>query len=77
MGLVNRVVPTGTTRARAEALAHQLAGFPQLCLRNDRRSVLEQEGALDREFQLGIDSLTDAAAGAERFVDGEGRGGRF
>jgi len=75
MGLVNRVVPTGTTRARAEALAHQLAGFPQLCLRNDRRSVLEQESALEREFQLGMDSLREAAAGAERFVGGEGRGG--
>ncbi len=76
IGLVNRVVPTGTTRARAEALAHQLAGFPQRCLRNDRESVLDQEGALDREFQLGMDSLSEAAAGAERFVGGEGRGGR-
>src|SRR6478736_7232444 len=33
MGLVNRVVPVGAARAEGEALAHQLAGLPQVCLR--------------------------------------------
>ena len=44
MGLVDRVVPPGEARAAAEALAHELAALPQECLRNDRLSVLEQEG---------------------------------
>ena len=59
MGLVNRVVPKGTARAAAEALARELAAFPQQCLRNDRLSALEQEGmveteAMGREFELGL-----------------------
>ncbi|HKB48253.1 MAG TPA: crotonase/enoyl-CoA hydratase family protein, partial [Ktedonobacterales bacterium] len=36
MGLVNRVVPHGQSRQAAEALAHDLARFPQVCLRHDR-----------------------------------------
>ena len=83
MGLVNRVVPAGHTRAAAERLAHALAAFPQGCLRSDRRSTYEGlgrplEAALAREFALGTASLErEAVAGAQRFAAGEGRHGTF
>ena len=83
LGLVNRVVPDGTARQEAEALAGQLAAFPQTCLRQDRLSLLEQDGmseqdALANELRHGLVSLaTDAAAGAARFRAGEGRHGAF
>jgi enoyl-CoA hydratase len=82
IGLVDRVVPSGTARQAAEALAHELAALPQDCLRNDRLSVLEQEGlpeqeALRAELEHGMRSLSsDALEGAARFASGEGRGAR-
>src|SRR5438876_3987839 len=44
IGLANRVVPAGQALAAAQELAVQLAAFPQVCLRSDRASVLDQEG---------------------------------
>ena len=82
MGLVNRVVPVGTARAEAEALAHQLAALPQVCLRQDRLSLLEQEGldedeAMANELRHGLVSLESGAIeGAQRFASGEGRHGQ-
>jgi len=83
IGLVDRVVPRGESRAAAEALAAEIAAFPQRCLRADRRSVYEQWGlpeaaALAQEFDRGLAVLRsgESAAGAARFVDGAGRGGR-
>ncbi|WP_028638649.1 crotonase/enoyl-CoA hydratase family protein [Nocardioides sp. URHA0032] len=81
MGLVNRVVPVGTARAEAEALAHQLAALPQACLREDRLSLLEQEGltedeAMANELRHGLVSLENGALeGAARFASGDGRHG--
>jgi enoyl-CoA hydratase len=81
IGLVDRVVPTGTARAAAEELAATIAGFPQTCLRQDRLSVLEQDGrpldeAMAAELRHGLVSLeADAAAGAARFAAGKGRHG--
>ena len=82
MGLVNRVVPGGTARAAAEALAHKLAALPQVCLRNDRRSAYEQMGlslddAMAREFDHGLATLRhpESADGARRFAQGAGRHG--
>jgi enoyl-CoA hydratase len=80
MGLANRVVPRGQARAAAEALAGELAALPQLCLRNDRLSLYEQEAmtlpkALDNEFWHGWTSLAHAGEGIERFVAGAGRHG--
>ena len=80
IGLANRVVPAGTALEAAVALAHQLAALPQLCLRQDRASVLEQWGldepaALANEWAHGLVSLTEAAQGAARFTSGEGRHG--
>ncbi|HEX5088549.1 MAG TPA: crotonase/enoyl-CoA hydratase family protein [Nocardioides sp.] len=82
MGLVDRVVPAGTTREAAEALAHELSALPQVCLRQDRLSVLEQhalseEEAMANELRHGLASLqAGALEGAQRFASGEGRRGR-
>jgi enoyl-CoA hydratase len=82
IGLVNRVVGAGESRAAAEALAHELARFPQTCLREDRLSLLEQEGldetaAMAGEFDHGLRSLAEVQAGLERFRAGAGRHGEF
>ncbi|MCK6545035.1 crotonase/enoyl-CoA hydratase family protein [Myxococcota bacterium] len=83
MGLVNRVVPRGTSRDAAEALARELAAFPQACLRADRRSAITQwsspfDEALTAELRGGVEALTaEGLAGAERFGRGEGRHGAF
>ena len=83
MGLVNRVVPRGEGRAAAEALAREIAAFPEVCMRNDRRSAYESldlplDAALRREFELGADTLARGSLeGAGRFAAGAGRHGRF
>jgi len=82
MGLVNRVVPPGASRAAAESIAAELAAFPQACMRKDRLSALEQHGldepsALANELRHGRQSLSDAEAGLERFRAGAGRHGSF
>lgn len=83
MGLANRVVPTGGALAAAQAMAHQIAAFPQLCLRADRASALGQwqlplAEALRAEGRGGEAPLqAEAEAGARRFTDGAGRGGAF
>ncbi|MGQ0586292.1 MAG: crotonase/enoyl-CoA hydratase family protein [Gammaproteobacteria bacterium] len=82
-GLANRVVPAARLEDEARELARLLAALPQACLRNDRRSALEQwslpeDEALRREFALGLETLGsgESAAGATRFGHGEGRHGR-
>ena len=82
IGLVNRLVPTGTSLAAAQALAAELARFPQTCLREDRLSALDQEGlseteALVNELAHGRRSLREVQAGLERFRSGAGRHGAF
>jgi enoyl-CoA hydratase len=82
MGLVNRVVPAGGARAGAEALALELSRFPQTCMREDRLSLLEQEGlsesaALTGELEHGVHSLAEVQTGLERFRAGAGRHGSF
>jgi enoyl-CoA hydratase len=83
VGLANRVVPAGTSRAAAEALAAEIADFPQACMRSDRRSVydglgLDETAALAQEFGKGLASLrAEGAQGAARFASGEGRHGSF
>ncbi len=80
MGLVTRVVPAGTELDAALALADELAAFPQPTLRTDRLALIEGAGlpladGLALEARLGAGVLDVAAAGAERFADGAGRGG--
>ncbi|HKS70661.1 MAG TPA: enoyl-CoA hydratase, partial [Ktedonobacterales bacterium] len=81
MGLANRVVPHGQSRAAAEELARELGAFPQVCLRHDRLSAYEQgdlslDAALANELRHGLASLeAGAREGAGRFAAGEGRHG--
>lgn len=81
IGRANRVVPSGTALPAAIALAAEIAAFPQTCMREDRMSVLEQDGldtdaAIANELRHGMVSLaTDTLAGANRFAGGAGRHG--
>lgn len=85
MGLVSRVVPRGRAREEAMGLARSLLGFPQACMRADRRSayfgVFEAtslEDALRSEYERGMKVIRDEAVpGAVRFDQGQGRGGSF
>jgi enoyl-CoA hydratase len=84
MGLVNRLAEPGRALEEAVALAHQLAAFPQVCLRSDRLSAHEQWGmsgdaALRNETDRGIAVIAsgETLEGALRFVGGEGRHGAF
>jgi enoyl-CoA hydratase len=82
MGLANRVVPRGQARAAAEELAREIAAFPQVCMRGDRRSAYEQfdlplDEALQNEFRHGLRALENAAEGLQRFAQGAGRHGKF
>ncbi|MEX1280814.1 MAG: crotonase/enoyl-CoA hydratase family protein [Acidimicrobiia bacterium] len=82
-GLADRAVPAGSAREAAVALAHEIAAFPQVCLRADRASAIGQWGrpldeALAREAHGGVEPLrTEAREGARRFVQGAGRHGAF
>lgn len=84
IGLANRVCETGQALETAKALAREIAGFPQTCLRNDRLSLLEQwslpeDQALLNETRRGLDTLKsgETLEGAKRFSGGEGRHGEF
>jgi enoyl-CoA hydratase len=82
IGLVDRVVPDGTARQAAVALAGELAALPQTALRGDRLSAIEQWGlderaAIANELRHGIATLAsgESTAGATRFASGAGRHG--
>lgn len=82
MGLVDRVVPSGEAVEAAQQLAQTIAGFPQACMRSDRRAAYGALGmpiaeALRYEFNRGR-SVLDAAdfrEGPQRFTGGAGRHG--
>jgi enoyl-CoA hydratase len=76
------VVAPGTALDEAVALAHQLAALPQVCLRSDRMSALEQWGLREEDAAVGearrgrdVVRSGEALAGAARFAGGAGRGG--
>jgi enoyl-CoA hydratase len=84
MGLANRVVRKGESRAEAENLAGEIARFPQICLKGDRSSAYEQIGldfphAMANELRHGMATLAsgESREGAARFAAGKGRGGSF
>ncbi|MEC9344161.1 MAG: crotonase/enoyl-CoA hydratase family protein [Pseudomonadota bacterium] len=84
IGLANRLAAPGLALETARELAATLSGFPQTCMRNDRRSVLEQWGlendaAIVNETRLGMETLASGESrdGAKRFAKGTGRHGRF
>jgi len=84
MGVANRLVPHGQALTAAVRLAHELARFPQRCLRSDRLSAYEQwslsyENAWHNELRRGRDVIEsgETAAGAASFARGQGRHGAF
>ena len=84
MGLVSEVVSQGQVLRRALEMAHAIAAFPPLCLRNDRQAAYEGLGlpleeGLKLEARLGAETLAsgEPAEGAKAFQDGKGRGGSF
>ncbi len=83
IGLANRLVASGQALTTAITLAEQIAALPQQCLRNDRRSALDQwalseADALRYEFDLGMNTLSsgETLAGAQQFNTGQGRHGQ-
>jgi enoyl-CoA hydratase len=84
MGLANRLTDRGDALRAAVELAHQLATFPQHCLREDRLSSYEQwsmpmADALANETRRGLSVIRsgETRAGAQRFAGGAGRHGSF
>ena len=83
IGACEHVVPEGKSREFAEAMAHEIARFPQACVRADRRSAYMQQGlplreAMRKEWYNGFPAFeTDGATGAARFASGKGRHGDF
>ena len=73
----------GESRAAAEALAQDIARFPQVCVRADRRSAIMQHGKTVREAMMfewrnGQAPLhEEAVEGAGRFARGLGRHGDY
>jgi enoyl-CoA hydratase len=82
MGLANRITAKGAALETARALAHQLADLPQICLRSDRMSALEQWGMSEEEAAVNearrgreVVASGETLQGAQRFAAGAGRGG--
>ena len=81
-GLANRLAAQGKALTAAKVLANEIAALPQICMRHDRASALEQwslseENAMKAEFAFGRKTLQsgETLTGATRFFAGEGRGG--
>lgn len=83
IGLCEKVVGHGEARAAAEAMAHDIARFPQQAVRADRASIIETRGmpvrdALRHEWANGMTAiLNEGVHGAARFAEGAGRHGDF
>jgi len=83
IGLCERLAPKGQARQAAEAMAREIARFPQTSLRADRRSVylqygLSERSALEREWINCAGTFkAEGAAGVARFANGAGRHGDF
>ena len=82
IGLCEYVVPEGDARTYSEALAHDIARFPQSCMRADRNSVQNQYGlsinqALKQEWDGSKNEISKGIKGATRFAKGKGRSGDF
>ncbi len=83
IGLCEKVVAHGKAREAAEAMAHEIARFPQQAMLADRRSIIETRGmsireGLQYEWSQGMRAIEqEGIAGAGRFRDGVGRHGDF
>ena len=73
IGLAEYIVAEGESREKAEALAQEIAGHPQCCLRADRRSINYQHGkslreAMTYEWNNGREALmAEGIKGAAKF----------
>ena len=81
LGFANRVCGEGKALETAQALAHDLARFPQACMRADHLSArmtrAELANALRREWRSAAVFAKEGRDGAARFASGKGRGGAF
>lgn len=83
IGLCEKVVEHGGARAAAEAMAHDIARFPQQAMLADRRTIIETRGMTIREgmkveWANGVQAVAnEGVAGAGRFAAGAGREGSF
>ncbi len=83
IGLCEYVVAEGEARSKAEALAHDIARFPQQCMRADMASAkaahgLDLRDALEQEYLWSKAMVrAEGISGAKRFADGAGRAGDF
>ncbi len=83
MGLADRLVPNGQALSAAIALAHEIAGFPQIAMRSDRLSAIRQwdlpeAEAIAQETRLAAEARRmEARNGAQRFASGAGRHGEI
>ena len=83
IGLAEKVVPHGKAREAAEAMAQEIARFPQECMRSDRLSVYRAYGktvrqGLESEWATSAGMVkAEGIAGATRFAKGKGRHGDF
>lgn len=84
MGLANRLVAPGKAKDEAEALALQIASYPQACMRSDRKSIylgcdLPIDQAMELEFRLGMEVIngSELREGVNKFSQGMGKHGQF
>jgi enoyl-CoA hydratase len=58
IGLVNEIVPRGQALARAQQLAHEIAGLPQGAIRTDKETVLRGVGRpLDERLRIEAEAV--------------------
>ncbi|XP_017082876.2 probable enoyl-CoA hydratase [Drosophila eugracilis] len=84
MGLVNRVVATGTALGQAVNLAFSIAKFPMASLMHDRNALLENANAYNKHgfhvasyneiMNVSSDMITDMQEGVKRFKTSEIKG---
>jgi enoyl-CoA hydratase len=83
IGLINRLVEKENVLDEAINLASLLCSFPQKTMRNDRMSLLINtygsgySDVIETEYNFGKESLKEADRGAEKFIKGQGRGGKL
>jgi enoyl-CoA hydratase len=83
IGACEKLAPHAQARAVAEEMAHEIARFPQACVRSDRASVYRAYGlpvreALESEWRTSVGIVNaEGIAGAARFKEGKGRHGDY
>lgn len=83
IGLCEKIVGHGEARGAAEAMAAEIARFPQQAVRADRAAIIATRGmpvrqALEHEWAHGVEAIrNEGVAGAGRFSAGAGRHGDF